>query len=257
VYPYVAFLALWQAPAQPASVPLTDDCGESASILAQLPVNAKVEVRSALAGYSTSCYAVTAVVDGKSVRGYVQGSGLEAVAEFEKERAVRDAALVGPPPAAAPAEPAAAAKVPAAPVEKLHGPPFPVFSGTDMKHKPVSVRSLKGKIILVCFWAPNNAPSSRELLLVNRLFSQFQKQGVDALAVTLSGDNPQLRDTVDDYHLGFRNLPNGSDIAARLNIGYESIPRTYVLNEDFEVIASGLHNKALEDFVKKLAAEQK
>ncbi len=91
---------------------------------------------------------------------------------------------------------------------------------------------------------------------MNRLRSQFEKQGVDALAVNISGDSPELRDLVGDLHLSFRNVPNGHDVAARYNIDFSALPRTYVLNENFEIITSTLHGKALEDFVKKLLAEK-
>jgi hypothetical protein len=256
VYPYIAFLALLQAPAQPAGVPLTEDCSDSAPVLANLSASAPVEVRSSVAGYAKTCYAVTATVGGKPVKGYVLGNGLPAIADFERERAAVAAASivdVAPAPAAA----AAAAPAPKAPaVEKPHYPPFANFSALDSKGRAVSVRGMKGKINLVCFWSVNKAEASRELLLVNRLYSQYRQQGVDALAVHFSGDSPQLRDTLEDYHLGFRSVVNGFDTASKYGLDYQALPRTYVLNENFEVIASGLHAKALEDLVKKLVTAE-
>ena len=251
VYPYVLFLALLQTAAQRAGVPLIDDCSDSATILATLPADAPVEVRSSVAGNAKTCYAVTATMGGKPVSGYVQGSDLDAVAEFERRRTAAAAAVVNVAPAATPEPAPAVAATPSIPVEKIHYPAFPNFSAVDMKGKPVSVRSLKGKVNLICFWSPGNANSSRELLLVSRLQGQL-RQGVDALAVSLAANGPQLKDTLEDYHLAFRNVPNGYDIAGRYNIDYDALPRTYVLNENFEIVASGLHNKALEDLVKKL-----
>jgi hypothetical protein len=65
-----------------------------------------------------------------------------------------------------------------------------------------------------------------------------------------------LKDAVDDVRSGIRIVPNGSDIAARYNVDFDTLPRTYVLNENFEIVASGLHDKALQDLVKKLVAEK-
>jgi hypothetical protein len=251
---YFVFLVLLQASGQQAGVPLIEDCSDSATVLATLPAGAPVEVRSAVAGYDRPCYAVTAVVSGKSVRGYVQGSNLDAVAEFERLRAAADAAVVNGMPLATPEPAPAVAATASIPVEKIHYPPFANFSALDMKGKSVSVRSMKGKVNLICFWAPRNQNSSRELLTVTRLYGEFKKLGVDALAVSLSSDRPLLKDALDDFQIGFRNVPNGYEIAAKYNIDYESLPRTYVLNEDFEVVASGLHDKALEALVKKLMA---
>jgi len=253
VYPYVAFFILWQAPAQQAGVPLIDDCSDSATVLATLAVSAPVEVRSAIAGNVKTCYAVTAMVDGKPVKGYVQGNDLTAVAEFERQRVA--ASIVK----AAPSEPAATAPPVAPPVvavEKPHYPPFANFSAKDMKGKFVSARGLKGKVNLVCFWSPASKTSFQELIAVVRLYSQFHKDGVDALAVNLSGDSEELRDTVGDLRLAFPNVPNGYEVAARYNIEFATLPRTYVLNENYEIITSALHGKALEDFVKKLIGEK-
>lgn len=257
MYPYIAFLALFLAPAPQAGIPLVEDCSESAPVLATLSRSAPAEVRSSVAGYSKTCYAVTAEVNGKSVKGYVLGDGLDAVADFERQRAAVAASIadVAPAPVAAPSvAPPVEAKAP--PVEKPHYPPFRDFSALDMKGKAVSAHSLKGKVNLVVFWSPTSKASFIDMLAVVRIYGQFKQQGVDALSVSLSGNNSALRDTVDDIRPGFRTVPNGVEIAARYNVDYDNLPRTYVLNENTEVIASGLHGKALEDLVKKLVAEK-
>jgi hypothetical protein len=158
-------------------------------------------------------------------------------------------------PAAAPET--APAPVAAAPtVEKPHYPPFANFSALDMKGRAVSAHGLKGKINLICFWSPTNKKSFPEVLAVIRLYGEFHKRGVDALAVNISGNSAELRDTIADIQMKFPNVPNGYDVAARYNIDFSALPRTYVLNENFEIITSTLHGKALEDFVKKLLAEK-
>lgn len=240
MYTYLAILALLQAPVLlRAGVPLTEDCSSSSKVLADLPANAPVQVRGSITGDEATCYSVTAVLNGKPVKGYVQGNGLLAVAEFERRRAAV-AAASDRPPAAAPAAPA-----------RPHYPPFKDFSALDMKGRRVSAHSLKGKVNLVCFWSPSNQQSMHEVLAVARLYGQFKQQGVDVLAVSLS-DRPELADALEDFQLVFPNVPNGYDIAERHNVN--DIPFTYVLNENYEVVASGLHNKALEELVKKLVA---
>jgi hypothetical protein len=251
VYLYIVYLALLQAPAQQLGVPLRADCSNSATVLANLVASSPVQVRSSISGYEKVCYAVTVIVDTKPVKGYVLGTDLAAVAGFERRRAAEAALTVNVEPAP-PSEPGTTPPIPA---EKPHYPPFKDFSARDMKGGPVSAHSLKGKVNLVCFWSPRHQDAARELLVVSRLYGQFKKQGLDALAVSL-GDRAGLLDALDDFHLGFPNVPNGYDIAARYNIDYGSLPRTYVLNENFEVIASGVHGKALEDLVKKLVAAE-
>ena len=248
MYTYIAILAFLQAPAIQSGVPLKDECSASGRILTHLEVGAAANVRFSMAGDQKTCYSITAVIDGKPVNGYVEGNDLAAVAEFERQHALAAR------PSLSPASPASEPGTLGNAEETTHYPPFKDFSERDMKGNPVSVHSLKGKINLVCFWSPSNPASSRELLAVSRLYGQFKAQGVDVLAVSLSADRTQLRDTLDDFHLGFRNVPNGYDLAPRYNISYWALPVTYVLNENFEVVASGLHTKALEELVKKLIA---
>lgn len=249
MYPYLV-LFLLQVPApqgvpSPKEVPFLEDCSDSAGVLAKLASNTPVEVRFSMAAGAQTCYAITATVDGKPLRGYVKGNELAAIAEFERQKATFAASVVS----AAPAVPAAAP-----PAETPRYPPFPDFLAKDMKGNPVSAHSLKGKVNLVCFWSPDSAVASRELFVVRGLYTQFKGRGLDALAVSLASNRAQLEDTVDDYKLGFRNVPSGHAVAAMYNFGYDALPRTYVLNERFEVIASGLHGAALESLVKKLMA---
>ncbi len=251
VYPYLLFIAFLPAATQGAGILVREDCSDFSTTITTLEANTPVEVRSSVAGNEKTCYAVSVVIDGKPVRGYVQGNELTAVAEFERQRMAAVAASIAN---VAPA--GAAATAPSVPAEKPHYPPFGDFSALDMKGRPVSVHGLKGKVHLISFWSPRHQSSSRELLTVNLLYSQFAKQGVDALAVSLSGERAALLDALDDFNLRFPNVPNGQNIAARYNIDYDTLPRTYVLNRNFEVVASGLHGKALEDLVKKLAAEK-
>jgi hypothetical protein len=256
VYPYLALLALLPAAAQAAGISLVDDCSDSATVLATLAASAPVEVRSSIAGNAKVCYSVTAVLDGKPVRGYVQGNELTAVVEFERQRAANTAAsMVTATPAPAAVAPETPSAVPAVAVEKPHYPPFRDFSARDMKGKPISAHSMKGKVNLICFWSPENKRSVQELSLVSRLHAQFMKEGVEALGVSTSGDSPRLRDAFEDFH-GFRNVPSGYSIAAGFNIDFESLPRTYVLNENYEIITSALHGKALEGLVEKLVAQK-
>lgn len=202
-----------------------------------------------MAGEEKTCYKVTAVIDGKAVNGYVLGAGLRAVAEFEKQRAVP----FETPRIAAPA--AVAAKVPAAgdPPTAEQRPLLPAFgniSGRDLKGRPVNLSGLTGKLLLVCFWSPHSKESLREAVLVTRLVGQYRQQGLNALTVSLSGDRELMGEAIEPVTLP--TVFNGSEIAQSYGITYDSIPKTYVLNERREILASGLRGKELENRVRSL-----
>jgi hypothetical protein len=249
VYPYIVFLAFFQAP-QPPGVPLVESCFDPSRVIATVGTSDPVQVRSSMAGGENTCYHVTAVINGKPVDGYVLGASLKAVAEFEKERARPIAA----PPAPATVIPAAAAAttgIPPAVAPQQLLPVFGNFSGRSLNGKPVSLSGTTGKLILVCFWSPQNTPSLREAILVTRLVGRFRQQGVNAVTVSLSGNRELMGESLDAVTVP--TVFNGSEIGRSYGVSYDSLPRTYILNDRHEILASGLRGKELENRVRSLA----
>jgi peroxiredoxin len=245
VYPYLLFVFL-QAPL-PQGVPLIEDCSEPEHVIATLTPDDDVQVRSSLAGGAQTCYAVTAVVGGKSLKGYVLGGALPATATYEQNRR----------PVLAPLEvPEAKTPTPAPQEERPRLPLFPDFSAVDMQGRPVSLQSLAGKVILICFWSPLNDNSQRELIGVNRLYKLYHRQGVDAITISLSSNRIMIRDSLEDFGITLPTISNDFGLGARHNLTRETIPVTYVLNEKHEILATGLHGDALESAVQKLVRGQ-
>jgi len=196
-----------------------------------------------VAGEAQTCYGVSAVIDGRPIKGYILDKTFPAVVDFERQRSAASPVSDAPPP------PKAAAPVIQPPQPRL--PVFADFSATDLKGKPISLSGLKGKVILVCFWAPQNGPSTRELIQDYRLYDQFRRQGLDAVAISLSSNRDEMNDVLEDG-ITLRTIPNDYELGARYGVSYEALPKTYVLNDRHEILASGLHGKELESTVRRL-----
>ena len=246
MYPYLLLLAFFQAPA-PQGVPLLEDCSDPQQVLATIRPGDSVRVRTSRAGDAQTCYGVTAVIDGKQVKGYVLGRSLPAVVEFENQRST--AAAVGE------AAPPAKAADPVTPPPQPRLPVFGDFSARDLKGNPISLSGLKGKLILVCFWAPQNTPSLTELIQDYRLFNQFQHKGMNAVAISLSSNREMMKDVLDDG-IGLRTIPNEYGLGDRYGVSYEELPKTFILNERHEILAAGIHGKELESTVQRLMKAQ-
>jgi peroxiredoxin len=242
VYPYVLFIAFFQAPGT-HSVPLLENCSDPQHVLATLRPGDNVRVRASVAGEAQTCYGVSAVIDGKPINGYIVDKTFPAVADFERQRSAASPVGDAPPP------PKATAPVIQPPRPRL--PVFADFSATDLKGKPISLSGLKGKVILVCFWAPQNGSSTRELIQDYRLYDQFRRQGLDAVAISLSSNREEMNDVLEDG-ITLRTIPNDYELAARYGVSYEALPKTYILNDRHEILAAGLHGKELESTVRRL-----
>src|SRR5579863_7139953 len=71
---------------------LKDGCSEYSDLVAKLPAGAPLIIRYSLAGESTPCYKVAALVDGKTIDGYLPASSITGLEDFEK--GLKDAAWV-------------------------------------------------------------------------------------------------------------------------------------------------------------------
>lgn len=247
MYFYLGALALFQEP----GVALLADCDATAAIVAALPADAAVQVRSSRTADDGVCYAVSVMVDNKPVRGYVIGnSGLSGIRDYEAHRLVVASPVAGAP-VAAPQHPATTAP---AVHHQPSGPPFANFIANDMKGHKVDLHKVQAKVTLVCFWAPYSQESERELLVVSRITGQLKSKGVDSVAVVLSYERTRIADVLDDFNMTMRNVPDGTALAARYGVSPGNLPHTFVLNERQEIMASGLHGEALEAAVRKLLA---
>jgi AhpC/TSA family len=259
VLPSLLFTALLQEPAatlqEPAATartPLLDDCSSDGRVLATLSPSDPVQVRSSRAGEAQTCYTVNARIGGQDVVGYVLGDALPAVKEFDRERTV-----IPPPalPVAAVASTAAVAPAPTPRQPAQHFRKFGNFSATDVRNRPVSLSS-QAKLILVCFWSPNNQESSRELIVVSRLYGQLHKQGLDAVGISLDLSRAEILDSMVDFSVAFPNIADHYGLAGREGVSFDTLPATFILNQQHEVVASGLHKANLESTVLRLMKEQ-
>jgi peroxiredoxin len=120
----------------------------------------------------------------------------------------------------------------------------------------VNLKDMKGKAIVVCFWSPANKSSQGELSQIASLFDEFRKKGMDAVAVSLDPNATHMMGALDDFSTPFPNVPDRSGVARRHNISNASVPQTFVLNQNHEIIASGLHGNELQNAVVQLMKGQ-
>jgi peroxiredoxin len=246
VYPYFLFTAFLQAPSLPPRVPLLEDCSEGSRVIAMLAPADKVQVHFSMDGGTQTCYAVSASIGTQAVSGHVLGTALATVQEFERQRTQ--------PPLSA--QERAVTPVPGVKQAPPRLPMFADFSGVDVKDRRLNFGSMSGKVILVCFWSPRNQASERELIAVTALYSRFHRQGLEAVGISLDRQRAEIIDSLEDFGTTFPNMADASGVGQRQGVSAESVPYTFILNQQHEIVASGLHDRQLETTVQKLMAER-
>jgi peroxiredoxin len=159
--------------------------------------------------------------------------GTKVVAQIEKLEAAQAAA-----------EKAQAALAP--------GLPFPDFDAKDLDGKPLSVGALKGKVVLIDFWAASHGPSRRELPNVIETYKKHHADGFEIIGVSLDSDREKLDAFLKNqegmtWPQNFDSLDGQNKLAEKY--GVQSIPFTILVGKDGKIIGTKLRGKELENAV--------
>lgn len=232
-------LALLQA-AAPSGEPLRSGCSADDQQIASVRPTDRVEVQTALAGDSLTCYKINVVRGGTSLTGYVLGESLPAIAMFvqRREKASEESAKVESRMAREAARAKTQGSDPTKPADPLVSTQFEEFAGRDSLGKPVSLSGLHGRATVITFWSPANPRSISELTHTLPLYNQFHKSGLAAVGVSMDPKAARISESLDDITLPWPQMADQSGLAARYHVDPRA-GKTFVLDASHRIVAAG------------------
>ena len=107
----------------------------------------------------------------------------------------------------------------------------PALEGVTLSGSPVRLEDLKGKVVLVNFWATWCPPCRLEMPAMQALYTRYHDQGFAILAVNLQEQDDQMSAFVDEMGLTF---PVVIDRAGDLSSAYRvtSLPTTFIVDRE-------------------------
>lgn len=136
----------------------------------------------------------------------------------------------------------------------------PKFSSTDPDGKLIALDDIKGKVTIIDFWAAWCGPCRRENPNVVKVYEKYHDKGLEIIGVSLDGNRRQKEPkaawlkAIEDDKLNWHHVSSlqyFNDPVAKL-YSVNSIPRTFILDEDGRIVAKNLRGKALEDKIAQL-----
>lgn len=140
---------------------------------------------------------------------------------------------------------------------ELLGKDAPPLQATDVTGQPVAAADLKGKVVLVDFWATNCAPCLAEFPNLRRLYRQHQPAGFEVIGVSFD-DSPQ---TVSAFaaqqKLPWRHLleSNGQGEITR-SFQTRTIPALFLLDRRGKIAFVDVRGEDLREAITRLIAER-
>jgi peroxiredoxin len=252
---FLLVLALLQTAS--AAEPLRSGCSADDPQLATVGTGDQVRVISAVAGWDAPCYKVTVARPGENLAGYILGSTLAAIQEFERQ--IRKASVAASEAEArlalvqAASAPKTIAGEPDKPKDPLVSTQFEDFSGRDVNGKPLSLSGLGGRVTLVTFWSPSNMASQNDLMRVLPLYNQLHKSGLAAVGISMDPKASHISEALDDRTPTWPQMPDQSGLAARYHVS-PGKGETIVLDASHRVVAVGPMGPEIEKAVRQLLA---
>lgn len=117
-------------------------------------------------------------------------------------------------------------------------------AGTEMR-----LSALKGKVVLVDFWASWCAPCRKENPNVVRMYQKYRSQGFEVFSVSLDQDPEAWKGAIAKDGLIWKNHVSdlmGWQTPLVQSYGIQGIPHTVLLNREGNIVGVGLRGEQLE-----------
>lgn len=140
------------------------------------------------------------------------------------------------------------------------GAVFPDFSELDTAGRPLSLAALRGRVVLIDFWATWCGPCVAEVPNVVRTYEKFHAQGLEIVGVSLDGkgEGATVAQFARQHGMTWPQFFDGGQWDNKLAVKYGvgSIPATYLLDRTGRIVARDLRGPELEAAIARALAEK-
>jgi peroxiredoxin len=143
-------------------------------------------------------------------------------------------------------------------IEKLKikavGATLPIIELPDADGNLISIESLRGKFVLIDFWASWCGPCVRELPNLKEAYAKYHEKGFDIYSISLDTDKASWLAAVEKYELNWVHVSDlkgfESPVAKLLAVSY--VPHLFLLDPNGVILAVDLREEALANKLSEL-----
>jgi thiol-disulfide isomerase/thioredoxin len=130
------------------------------------------------------------------------------------------------------------------------------ISFTAIDGREVNLADLKGKVVLVDFWATWCVPCLKAMPEIKSLYAEFHDKGLEIIGISLDDDKEKLQNYLTKEGIAWPQFfdGNGWENKFAQEYGIESIPATFLIGPDGLIAATDLSGAALKARIAELLA---
>jgi len=134
---------------------------------------------------------------------------------------------------------------------KKKGANYPKLSLKNTKGKEISLNSLHGKLIVLSFWASQDANSRKHNKTLKKIHKKYKSKGLEIYQVSVDQDEKLWKEAIKTDGLNWINVcdPETGSALAVQNFNVQQIPGNYIISKQGDIIGKNLYGLALEEKV--------
>ena len=120
-------------------------------------------------------------------------------------------------------------------IEGLIGKKAPDFTLKDIYDRSFNLSSLRGKVVIINFWATWCPPCRAEMPSLNNLYKEFRNKGLEVIAISTDRSVQPVKDYLSKNHLDITVLIDTENRVSR-QFKVFSIPTTFLIDRNGIII---------------------
>lgn len=117
----------------------------------------------------------------------------------------------------------------------------------DINNRKIALSSLRGKVVLLHFWAAEDNGSRLLNPLLTEAYQKYKPKGLEIYQVNVGTSRSEWLDAIDKDKLNWINVGDLEGcVSARLNYNIQVIPYNYLLGRDGSILAKNLAGPDLD-----------
>ena len=136
----------------------------------------------------------------------------------------------------------------------LPGKKSPSITQFDLAGEPYSLSDLKGKYVLIDFWASWCPPCREENPKLVKTYAEFKDKNFEILGVSFDKEFEPWAKAVKDDNLTWKHVSDlqGWNNSASLAYGVKAIPQNILVDPEGKVVARNLHGDELNNKLREI-----